>query len=107
MKAGHGFFQHQRQVPVEIPAIGTSPARETTARWVPSPPSTTSSALVQRKRLWLRYFKRSDRTESEREVSPQRLVHYRDNWYLDAWCHKRQALRTFGLDAIERSFRLA
>jgi proteasome accessory factor C len=37
----------------------------------------------------------------EREVSPQRLVHYRDNWYLDAWCHKRQALRTFGVDAIE------
>jgi predicted DNA-binding transcriptional regulator YafY len=28
-------------------------------------------------------------------------VHYRDNWYLDAWCHKRQALRTFGVDAIE------
>ena len=37
----------------------------------------------------------------EREVSPQRLVHYRDNWYLDAWCHTRQALRTFGVDAIE------
>jgi predicted DNA-binding transcriptional regulator YafY len=37
----------------------------------------------------------------EREVSPQRLVHYRDNWYLDAWCHKRQALRTFGVDAID------
>ena len=32
---------------------------------------------------------------------PQRLVHYRDNWYLDAWCHKRQALRTFGVDALE------
>ena len=23
----------------------------------------------------------------QRVVSPQRLVHYRDNWYLDAWCH--------------------
>ena len=41
----------------------------------------------------------------EREVSPQRLVHYRDNWYLDAWCHKRQALRTFGVDAIETARR--
>jgi predicted DNA-binding transcriptional regulator YafY len=37
----------------------------------------------------------------EREVSPQRLVHYRDNWYLDAWCHKRQACGQFGVDAIE------
>jgi predicted DNA-binding transcriptional regulator YafY len=36
-------------------------------------------------------------------VSPQRLVHYRDNWYLDAWCHRRQALRTFSVDAIERA----
>ena len=34
------------------------------------------------------------------EVSPLRLVHYRDNWYLDAWCHLRQGLRNFALDAI-------
>jgi predicted DNA-binding transcriptional regulator YafY len=33
-------------------------------------------------------------------VSPQRLVHYRDNWYLDAWCHLRDALRSFAVDAI-------
>src|SRR5690606_19724798 len=35
-----------------------------------------------------------------REVSPQRLAHYRDNWYLDAWDHDRQALRSFALDRI-------
>jgi predicted DNA-binding transcriptional regulator YafY len=34
-------------------------------------------------------------------ISPQRLVHYRDNWYMDAWCHSRQGLRSFALDAIE------
>ena len=34
-------------------------------------------------------------------VSPQRLIHYRDNWYLDAWCHERNALRSFSLDAIQ------
>ncbi|MGD8236669.1 MAG: WYL domain-containing protein, partial [Chromatiales bacterium] len=28
-------------------------------------------------------------------------VHYRDNWYLDAWCHLRKGLRTFALDSIE------
>jgi predicted DNA-binding transcriptional regulator YafY len=33
-------------------------------------------------------------------VSPQRLVLYRDNWYLDAWCHLRDDLRKFALDAI-------
>ncbi|MDL2336306.1 MAG: WYL domain-containing protein [Pseudomonadota bacterium] len=59
------------------------------------------SALVQRKRVWLRYFKRSDRVTSEREVSPQRLVNYRNTWYLDAWCHASDGLRRFALDAIE------
>jgi predicted DNA-binding transcriptional regulator YafY len=58
------------------------------------------SALLQRRRLRLRYFKRSDRSTSEREVSPQRLVNYRNTWYLDAWCHASDALRRFALDAV-------
>lgn len=33
-------------------------------------------------------------------ISPQRLVHYRDNWYLEAWCHLRKGLRVFALDSI-------
>lgn len=61
------------------------------------------SALVQRKRVWLRYFKRSDRSESERQVSPQRLVNYRNTWYLDAWCHASDGLRRFALDAIREA----
>jgi len=61
------------------------------------------SALVQRKRVWLRYFKRSDRSISEREVSPQRLVNYRNTWYLDAWCHASEGLRRFALDAIQEA----
>ena len=62
---------------------------------------TIATAVLTRKRLKLRHQRRQDGEVIEREVSPQRLVHYRDNWYLDAFCHKRQALRTFGLDAIE------
>ena len=58
------------------------------------------SALLQRRRLRLRYFKRSDRSTSERDVSPQRLVNYRNTWYLDAWCHASDALRRFALDAV-------
>lgn len=61
------------------------------------------SALVQRKRVWLRYFKRSDRSTSEREVSPQRLVNYRNTWYLDAWCHVSEGLRRFALDAVQEA----
>ncbi len=61
------------------------------------------SALLQRRRVWLRYFKRSDRSESEREVSPQRLVNYRNTWYLDAWCHGHDGLRRFALDAVRQA----
>jgi predicted DNA-binding transcriptional regulator YafY len=28
-------------------------------------------------------------------------MHYRDNWYLDAWCHLREGLRAFAVDAIQ------
>jgi predicted DNA-binding transcriptional regulator YafY len=57
-------------------------------------------ALVQRRGVRLRYYKRSDRSISEREVSPQRLINYRNTWYLDAWCHMSDGLRRFSLDAI-------
>ena len=36
-------------------------------------------------------------------MSPQRLVHYRDNWYLDAWCQMRNALRTFAVDRVRHA----
>ncbi|MDP7660069.1 MAG: WYL domain-containing protein, partial [Gammaproteobacteria bacterium] len=43
---------------------------------------------------------RSRDEDLERQISPQRLVYYRDNWYLDAWCHVRKGLRTFSVDVI-------
>jgi predicted DNA-binding transcriptional regulator YafY len=58
-------------------------------------------ALLRRRRLQLRYLTRGRGTVSERDVSPQRLVHYRNTWYLDAWCHTRERLLRFALDAIE------
>jgi predicted DNA-binding transcriptional regulator YafY len=61
------------------------------------------SALLRRKRLFIRYHARGTDEVTEREVSPQRLVYYRDNWYLDAWCHLRTDLRAFSVDAIERA----
>ena len=62
-----------------------------------------SASLLQRRRLHLRYLTRARRESSERDVSPQRLVHYRNTWYLDAWCHRVDALRRFALDAIEEA----
>ena len=60
-----------------------------------------TAALLQRRRLHLRYLTRARRETGERDVSPQRLVHYRNTWYLDAWCHRADALRRFALDAVE------
>ncbi|MEN8175162.1 MAG: WYL domain-containing transcriptional regulator [Pseudomonadota bacterium] len=62
-----------------------------------------AGATAQRRRLQLTYYSRARDTETERQVSPQRLVYYRDNWYLDAWCHLRKGLRTFALDAIRQA----
>lgn len=61
------------------------------------------TALVQRRRLALRYMARGSGQTTEREVSPLRMVHYRGNWYLDAWCHLRKGLRNFALDAIREA----
>lgn len=60
------------------------------------------SALLRRKRMTITYFARGKGETTEREVSPQRLVHYRENWYLDAWCHLRDELRNFSVDSISR-----
>ena len=57
-------------------------------------------ALLERKRLSISYYTRARDEETQRIVSPQRLAHYRDNWYLDAWCHVRQGIRSFAVDAI-------
>lgn len=71
---------------------------------------TVGSAVVKRRRLELRYRKRMKGGKgspggaeeiSERTVSPQRLVHYRNTWYLDAWCHGSNGFRRFALDAME------
>ncbi len=57
-------------------------------------------AVLKRKRLALCYDARSNGQHSQREVSPHQLIHYRDNWYLDVFCHLRQQPRTLALDRI-------
>ena len=60
-------------------------------------------ALLERKRLRITYYTRTRDDETQRDISPQRLVHYRENWYLDAWCHLRQDIRSFAVDAIREA----
>lgn len=59
-----------------------------------------ATATMARKRLKITHINRQTGRTLEREISPQRLVHYRDNWYVDAWCHLRDDLRSFSVDAI-------
>src|SRR5690606_39376486 len=59
-----------------------------------------ATATLERRRLAFHYDARSTGRGTERIVSPQRLVHYRDNWYLDAWDHGREALRSFAVDRM-------
>ncbi len=60
------------------------------------------SALIKRKRLIIEYHSRSKNEITKREISPQRLIYYRDNWYLDAWCHLKNALRSFSVDSVKK-----
>jgi len=60
-------------------------------------------ALMRRRRLRMRYLTRARGEVGEREVSPQRLVHYKNTWYLDAWCHSRERLLRFALDAVQEA----
>jgi predicted DNA-binding transcriptional regulator YafY len=57
-------------------------------------------ALLSRHRLEITAWNRGRDEVQTRVISPQRLVHYRDNWYLDAYCHLRNAVRSFSLDTF-------
>jgi predicted DNA-binding transcriptional regulator YafY len=59
-----------------------------------------ASAVLERAQLNFRYRARTTGGDGMRHVSPQRLTHYRENWYLDAWDHDRKALRSFAVDRI-------
>lgn len=108
-----GFTEPMRQRILKLIEAGDHSAEEIThririlpmaARSVPPDHfQVLTTALLRRKRLQIRYSGRARGEITEREVSPQRLVRYRDNWYLDGWCHLRKGLRVFAADAIERA----
>jgi proteasome accessory factor C len=77
---------------LRFPAIASRPAG--------SAFQTVASATLQRKKLWIEYHARSSDERSERTVSPQRITHYRESWYLDLWDEGKSALRSFAIDRI-------
>lgn len=62
-----------------------------------------ATATLTRKRLEIRYHSRSRNKITTRIISPQRIIYYRENWYLDGWCHQVGDLRTFSFDRIRKS----
>ena len=64
---------------------------------------TVASGVLERKQLSFEYRARSTDEATRRTVSPQRITHYRDNWYLDAWDHNREAVRSFAVDRIHKA----
>lgn len=90
----HSFQEVQKRIRIFQPE-----RREGDTAWF----SVIAAGLLKRSRLFIRHYNRAEDRTTEREVSPQRLAHYRDNWYLDAYCHLRNDLRSFSVDAIQNA----
>jgi len=80
---------------LRFPAIASRPAGPAF--------QTVASATLQRKKVWIEYHARGTDEHSERTISPQRVTHYRESWYLDAWDDGKAALRCFAIDRILRA----
>lgn len=65
--------------------------------------SEIGAALLKRNRLDVSYYSKSKDELTQRFISPQRLIFYRENWYLDAYCHLRKELRSFAVDGIRKA----
>lgn len=62
---------------------------------------TVAGAVLAGHVLHLTYHSRHRDEATERRVHPYRLNHYRDNWYLLAWCERAQDYRLFSLDRLQ------
>ncbi|MER5942546.1 WYL domain-containing protein [Streptomyces sp. NPDC001928] len=56
-------------------------------------------AISERRRLWIRYYSPSRDEVTEREIDPIRLVSV-GHTYVEAWCRRSEARRTFRLDRV-------
>jgi len=56
-------------------------------------------AISERRRLWIRYYSPGRDELTEREIDPIRLVSV-GHTYVEAWCRRSEARRTFRLDRV-------
>ena len=91
--AGIGVTSGEFEKRVRVLSLGT---REVEHACFPE----LAHATLTRRRVVIDYYTRSTNEQRRREISPQKLVFYRQNWYLDAWCHFREGLRSFALDCV-------
>lgn len=82
------LIQNIKIIPIAQPSIKSVPLNKIT------------EAISQQQRLVINFWNRHTNQVTKREVSPYQLVRYRDRWFLDGYCHQRNALRSFSLEAI-------
>lgn len=92
--ADHSFEEIQRRV--RILHMGRRAA-------LPKFFEIAANALLNRRQLRIGYYARATNETTGRIISPQRLICYRETWYLDAWCHTRDGLRSFAVDGIREA----
>ncbi|MBD1380478.1 helix-turn-helix transcriptional regulator [Metabacillus arenae] len=51
--------------------------------------------------LEMEYQKRDKQTLASRHINPYGLIHWKSKWYVIAFCHYRQEIRSFRVDRIE------
>ena len=61
-----------------------------------------SSAISQSKKISFSYTAKSDGEKTDRKIDPYLLVFYRDHWNVIGYSHKRDAIRNFVLDRMEK-----
>lgn len=64
---------------------------------------TLAHATLARQRVHIHHTSRQTGASTERDISPQRIIHYRDNWYIDTFCHLRKKIRSFAVDCIKNA----
>lgn len=88
IEQGQALIQNLKIIPIAQPYIKSSTLNNITA------------TISQQQRLVLEFWNRHTNQITKREVSPYQLVRYRDRWFLDGYCHQKNALRSFSLEAI-------
>lgn len=96
----------QKHLDSAVPGLGKFPAHRIrilsahARRVAPERLTRVVSAVIERCQLAFIYEGRAAGNVTQRTVSPQRLIHYRDQWYMDGWDEDKQGLRTFSIDRM-------